>query len=51
MKIIHLLKSSLQIETPSTQNYHVFVLRFKGEQHVGVKRESIYFIEYSFKFC
>ena len=42
MKIIHLLKSSLQSERPSKRNYHTFGFRFKGGQHDDVKNVSAF---------
>ena len=40
--MIHPLKSSLQIEPLSDQNHQIFVFRFKGEQHAGVKIEPTF---------
>ena len=34
-----ILKSPLQIELPSNQNYNILVFRFKVELHVRVKIE------------
>ena len=42
MKIVHLLKNSLQNERPPKPNYHTFGFRFKGGQHDDVKNVSAF---------